>query len=418
MTVDETGAGVEHKAVVIVGGGQAGLSLSWFLCRDGIDHVVLERETPGHTWRNERWDSFCLVTPNWQCQLPGYPYAGNDPYGFMVRDEIVAYLDGFAKSFSPPVRSGVSVDGLTVRAEGGFKLRTSAGALTADRVVIATGGYHDPILPPYASALDSSILQVHSSDYRNGASLPDGAVLVVGTGQSGAQIAEDLHLTGRQVHLCVGAAPRVARFYRGKDVVEWLHLMGYYDISVDRHPLREGVRDRTNHYVTGRDGGRDIDLRRFAVEGMRLHGSLSLVGDGIAHFNDDLAANLDDADRTSENIKRSIDQYIERERIDAPVEAAYVPAWQPERSAPSLDLREAGIGSVIWCIGFRPNYRWINVPVFDGRGVPAHHRGVTPQPGLFFLGLPWLYTWGSGRFSGVARDAEYLSTYMQEQRRG
>ncbi|NPD67375.1 MSMEG_0569 family flavin-dependent oxidoreductase [Lichenicola cladoniae] len=417
MTVDETGPGVEHKAVVIVGGGQAGLSLSWFLCRDGIDHVVLERETPGHTWRNERWDSFCLVTPNWQCQLPGYPYAGNDPYGFMVRDEIVAYLDGFAKSFSPPVRSGVSVDGLTVRAEGGFALRTSAGALTADRVVIATGGYHDPILPPYASALDSSILQVHSSDYRNGASLPDGAVLVVGTGQSGAQIAEDLHLAGRQVHLCVGAAPRVARFYRGKDVVEWLHLMGYYDISVDRHPLREGVRDRTNHYVTGRDGGRDIDLRRFAVEGMRLHGSLSLVGDGIAHFNDDLAANLDDADRTSENIKRSIDQYIERERIEAPVEAAYVPAWQPERSLPSLDLREAGIGAVIWCIGFRPNYRWINVPVFDGRGVPAHHRGVTPQPGLFFLGLPWLYTWGSGRFSGVARDAEYLSTRMHEQRR-
>lgn len=417
MTVDPSPDRAEHKPVVIVGGGQAGLSLSWFLCRDGIDHVVLERETPGHTWRNERWDSFCLVTPNWQCQLPGYPYAGNDPYGFMVRDEIVAYLDGFAKSFSPPVRSGVSVEGLAVRAEGGFALRTSAGALTADRVVIATGGYHDPILPPYASALDSKILQVHSSDYRNGALLPDGAVLVVGTGQSGAQIAEDLHLTGRQVHLCVGAAPRVARFYRGKDVVEWLHLMGYYDISVDRHPLREGVRDRTNHYVTGRDGGRDIDLRRFAVEGMRLHGSLSLVGDGIAHFNDDLAANLDDADRTSENIKRSIDQYIERERIAAPVEAAYVPAWQPGRSLPSLDLREAGIGSVIWCIGFRPNYRWINVPVFDGRGVPAHYRGVTPQPGLFFLGLPWLYTWGSGRFSGVARDAEYLSTCMHEQRR-
>jgi len=418
MTSDVNLDRPEHKSVVIVGGGQAGLSLSWFLCRDGIDHVVLERETPGHTWRDERWDSFCLVTPNWQCQLPGYPYAGDDPYGFMVKDEIVAYLDGFARSFSPPVRSGVSVNGLAARAEGGFAIQTSAGALTADQVVIATGGYHDPILPPYASALDSNILQVHSSNYRNGASLPDGAVLVVGSGQSGAQIAEDLHLAGRQVHLCVGAAPRVSRFYRGKDVVEWLHLMGYYDISVDRHPLREGVRDKTNHYVTGRDGGRDIDLRRFAVEGMQLHGSLSLIGEGIAHFNDDLADNLDDADRTNESIKRSIDQYIERERIDAPVEAAYVPLWLPKGPEPIIDLRKAGITSVIWCIGFRPNYRWINVPVFDGRGVPAHHRGVTPQPGLFFLGLPWLYTWGSGRFSGVARDAEYLSTYMQEQRRG
>ncbi len=403
----------EHFPVVIIGGGQAGLSMSWYLRQAGIGHAVLERHAPGHAWRRERWDSFCLVTPNWQCQLPGYPYAGADPYGFMVKDEIVAYLDGFRASFDPPVQTGVDVTQLRPQPGGGYTLQTSRGEMTADQVVIATGGYHDPILPSYAAALDSAVLQIHSSEYRNAAALPDGAVLVVGSGQSGAQIAEDLHLTGRRVHLCVGEAPRVSRFYRGKDVVEWLHLMDYYDLSVDKHPLREGVRDKTNHYVTGRDGGRDIDLRRFATEGMQLYGSLAGIRDGVASFKPDLTANLDDADETNERIKRSIDAYIEREGIAAPAEPAYVPLWQPESDPASLDLREAGITSVLWCIGFRPNYRWIDAPVFNGAGRPVHTRGVTTQPGLYFLGLPWLYTWGSGRFSGVARDAEYLAGCIQ-----
>ena len=395
--------------VAIVGGGQAGLSLSWHLKHAGIAHVVLERATPGHAWKHERWDSFCLVTPNWQCTLPGYPYQGDDPNGFMVKGEIVAYLDGFVRSFDPPVRAGVSVERLAGADTGGYRLETSAGPIEAGQVVIATGGYHDAIIPPYASAIDPAIRQLHSSDYRNPAALPAGAVLVVGTGQSGAQIAEDLHLAGRDVHLCVGGAPRVARFYRGRDVVEWLHLMGYYDIPVEKHPLREGVRDRTNHYVTGRDGGRDIDLRRFALEGMTLHGTLSGVQAGRASFLDDLAGNLDEADRTSEGIKRSIDAWVEKQGIEAPAEAAYVPPWQPPAGVAPLDLAAAGIGSIVWCIGFRPNYRWIEVPVFDGAGRPTHHRGVTPQPGCYFLGLPWLHSWGSGRFSGIARDAAYLA---------
>ncbi len=404
------GRAVAHVPVAIVGAGQAGLSLSWHLKRANVDHVLLDRNAPGHAWRNERWDSFCLVTPNWQCTLPGHPYRGDDPYGFMVKDEIVAYLDDYVRSFDPPVRSGVSVDRLTRGETGRYLLQTGAGPLEADQVVIATGGYHDPIIPPFAASIDPAILQVHSSDYRNPRSLPPGAVLVVGTGQSGAQIAEDLHLDGRQVHLCVGGAPRVARFYRGKDVVEWLHLMGYYDLPVDRHPLREGVRDKTNHYVTGRDGGRDIDLRRFAVEGMALHGTLSGMQAGLASFADDLAANLDDADRTNESIKRSIDVWLEQQAIEAPIEPGYVPPWQPPAGVPAtLDLAAAGIGSIVWCIGFRPNYRWIDVPAFDGAGRPAHVRGVSPQPGFYFLGLPWLHSWGSGRFSGIGRDAAYLA---------
>ncbi len=395
--------------VAIVGGGQAGLSMSWHLCRRGIEHVVLERHVPFHAWREERWDSFCLVTPNWQCALPGHPYAGAEPHGFMVREEIIGYLDGFAAAFEAPVRSGVTVQRLTPAAGGGFDIATTMGPLHAAQVVVATGGYHDPILPPDAAELGPAVAQVQSARYRNPGALPPGAVLVVGTGQSGAQIAEDLHLAGRAVHLCVGDAPRVARFYRGRDVVDWLHDMGYYDIPVDRHPLREGVRDKTNHYVTGRDGGRDIDLRRFAREGMRLHGSLASIAGRRIAFRPDLAANLDDADATSERIKRSIDEFVAREGIAAPAEPPYLPPWQPDDDDRALDVRAAGIGSVVWCIGFRSNFRWIEAPVLEPRGTPRHVRGVTEQPGLFFLGLPWLHTWGSGRFSGVARDAEYLA---------
>ncbi len=415
MNVDPAAVLPARCLVAIIGAGQAGLALSWHLRRAGIDHIVLDRAAPGHAWREERWDSFCLVTPNWQCQLPGHPYTGNDPYGFMPRDEIVTYLDDFVRSFDPPVRSGIEVTRLSGAETGGYELDTSAGRLAADQVVVATGGYHDPIVPFYAAAIDPAIRQIHSSDYRNPGSLPPGSVLVVGSGQSGAQIAEDLHLAGRQVHLCVGAAPRVSRFYRGKDIVEWLHLMGYYDIPVDRHPLRDGVRDKTNHYVTGRDGGRDIDLRRFATEGMTLHGALADIRAGSARFLGDLASNLDEADAVNVSIKRSIDAHIEKHAIDAPAEAPYTPLWQPDPGAAlSLDLIQAGIGSVVWCIGFRPNYRWIGVPVFDGAGRPVHARGVTGQPGFYMLGLPWLHTWGSGRFSGIARDAGFLAERIVE----
>ncbi len=247
--------------------------------------------------------------------------------------------------------------------------------------------------------------------------LPAGAVLVVGSGQSGCQIAEDLHLAGRKVHLCVGDAPRVARRYRGKDVVEWLHLMGYYDIPVHEHPLREGVRDKTNHYVTGRDGGRDIDLRQRALEGMELYGRLLDVSGQQAGLDDDLTQCLDQADQVSESIKTSIDGFIAQAGHLGAGGAALSPGLGPTAGADELDYRAAGITSIVWCIGFRTDYSWIDLPVFNGRGQPAHVRGVTPVPGVYFLGLPWLYTWGSGRFSGVARDAEYLGGAHQGARR-
>jgi putative flavoprotein involved in K+ transport len=402
-----------HFPVIIVGGGQAGLSLSWHLCRRGIDHMILERHVAGHAWRAERWDSFCLVTPNWQCQLPGFPYAGNDPHGFMLRQEIIDYIDAYIASFDPPVLSGVEVMKLRRGLAGEFRLATSAGNFTAAQVVVATGGYHEPIVPRYAERLAADIVQLHSSQYRNPHSLPTGAVLVVGSGQSGCQIAEDLHLAGRRVHLCVGNAPRVARRYRGKDVVEWLDRMGYYDIPVEDHPLKEEVRDKTNHYVTGRDGGRDIDLRRHALDGMRLYGRLAGIEPGELRFEPDLRANLDAADAVSESIKRSIDAFIAKTGIAAPEEAPYVPVWQPEEETASLDYRAADIRSIVWSIGFRTDFRWIEAPVFDGRGAPVHHRGVTREEGLYFLGLQWLHSWGSGRFSGVARDAAFVADRIE-----
>ena len=404
--------------VAIVGAGQAGLSLSWFLRRHGIEHVVLERNVPVHSWREERWDTFCLVTPNWQCTLPGYHYDGPDPNGFLVKKEIVEYLEGFIASFDPPIISNVDVRALAPDS-GGFLLETSAGRLRARQVVVATGGYHTPIIPEDAAQLPAGILQVNAGEYRNSRQLPPGRVLVVGSGQSGAQIAEDLLIDGRDVHLAVGPAPRVSRFYRGRDIVEWLHLMGFYDMPVEQHPLREGIRDNTNHYVSGRDGGRDIDLRRHALAGMQLHGRLLGIEGTIARFGNDLAASLDAADATNASIKGSIDKWIAGQGIEAQVETPYTPPWVPSSEMPlSLDLAEAGITSIIWCIGFRAEFGWINAPVLDGRGRPMHTRGVTATPGIYFLGLPWMHTWGSGRMSGIARDAEYLAERILERLSG
>lgn len=401
-----------HFPVVVVGGGQAGLAVSYCLKQKGIEHIVFEKEAIAHSWASKRWDTFCLVTPNWQCQLPGYAYAGDDPHGFMHRDEIVQYVRDYAQFFNPPVEEGVAVKKIR-QSSAAFEIETSVGECTADQIVIAIGGYHRPNIPRMAEKLPNNVVQLHSSTYKRAADLPDGGVLVVGTGQSGCQIAEDLHLAGRQVHLCVGGAPRSPRKYRGKDVVDWLDRLGYYDLSIDKHPQKESVRTKTNHYVTGRGGGREIDLRQFALEGMRLYGKLNRVALGsdetTLFFNDDLQQNLDYADSVAESIKGTIDKYIEEAQIEAPVEPPYQPVWQPQDIPESIELSAANISSIIWSTGYHTDFSWIEVPAFDGKGYPTHRRGVTSVDGLYFLGLPWLYTWGSGRFSGIARDAAYLA---------
>ena len=407
-----------HYSVVIVGGGQSGLSLSHCLQQRGIDHLVIEKRSLVHSWRTQRWDSFCLVTPNWQCDLPGWPYKGADPHGFMVKDEINAWLAGFVEQVQAPALEGVTVAKVSRPGESDrYTVDTSAGQVTANQVVIATGGYHKPVIPRMAERLPSSIVQYHSAQYRSPEQLPKGAVLVVGCGQSGSQIAEDLHLAGRKVFLATGDAPRCARFYRGKDAVDWLADMKYYDMPVTAHPLREGVRDNTNHYLTGRDGGRDIDLRVFANEGMELYGLLTGMEGDTLQFQPNLREHLDHADTIYNGINASIDKYIEANGIDAPPAERYVPLWEPKEERMTLSLRASGITSVVWCIGFLPDFAWVDAPVFNGKGEPVHQRGVTHQAGLYFLGLPWLHTWGSGRFSGLARDAYYLAEQIDERRK-
>ena len=399
-----------HFPVVIVGGGQAGLSVSYCLQQRGIDNIIFEKNKIADSWRSKRWDTFCLVTPNWQCILPGYRYAGEDANGFMKRDDIVQFVEDYAGSFGPCIKENVSVRNVKRHdSRNVFEVTTSIGTYTADQVVIATGGYHQPKIPRMAERLPAQVTQLHSSEYKNPQDLTAGAVMVVGTGQSGAQIAEDLHLDGRQVHLCVGSAPRSPREYRGKDVVDWLDQMGYYDIPIEEHPQKETVRGKTNHYVTGRGGGREIDLRQFAIEGMQLHGRLQSITEEQLTFKADLKQNLDHADDVAKSIKHTIDEYIEKAQIDAPTEPAYQPVWEPAPVPQPVNIQAANINTVIWATGYHTDFSWIEIPAFDGKGYPGHQRGVSTVQGLYFLGLPWLHTWGSARFSGIARDAEYLA---------
>jgi putative flavoprotein involved in K+ transport len=403
---------LDYVPVIIVGAGQAGLSMSYHLTARNVRHLVLERSVAGHAWKHQRWDSFCLVTPNYQCRLPGHHYSGSDPDGFMLKDQIVDYLDAYVSKISPPLHEGVEVLRIARDEHGLFGVETSQGTYLADHVVMATGGYHEAKMPALAEALEPEVVQLNAATYRNAESLPDGAVLVVGSGQSGCQIAEDLHLAGRQVHLCTGSAPRVARRYRGRDVVSWLEQMGHYHMPIDKHPDGLAVRKKHNHYVTGRDGGRDIDLRKFAVEGMQLHGRLLGVDGRGFSLGNDLEQNLDRADATDDRIKNNIDAFIARERIEAPSEDRYSPLWKPRDRPSYLDQRAAKISSIVWCMGFSIDYSFIELPVFDETGYPNHTRGVTPERGLYFLGLPWLHTWGSGRFVGVGADAEHVADHI------
>ncbi|QND46307.1 MSMEG_0569 family flavin-dependent oxidoreductase (plasmid) [Rhizobium lusitanum] len=401
-----------HYSAVVIGGGQAGLSASHYLKEHGIDHVVFEKKTMAHKWREQRWDAFCLVTPNWQCQLPDHPYDGKDPHGFMVRDEIIGYVERFIRKVDAPVFEHTAVTALE-KAGDLYRVETLAGTVTADSVILATSLYSDPAIPRAAERLPDSIMQLHTADYRNSDQLPEGGVIVVGSGQSGCQIAEDLHLAGRKVHMVTGNAPRCARFYRGRDVVDWLSDVGQYDITVEHDGMGKKKHD-TNHYLTGRDGGRDIDLRKFALEGMALYGRMSGVSNGKMLFEPNLKANLDGADRVYNGINALIDRHIAANNIDAPAGSPYVPLWEPEIEPTEIDLVAEGVGAVIWATGFRPDWSFVALPIFDGTGYPVHRHGVTSVDGAYVLGMPWLWTWGSGRFLSVGKDAEYVVGQLVE----
>lgn len=375
---------------VIVGGGQAGLSVSYFLKDAGREHIVFEKAfQAGHAWRDDRWDSFTLVTPNWSFCLPGAEYRGDAPDGFMRRDEIVRHFEEYIRAKGLPVEFGVRVDEV-VADNGGYRVESSRGRLLAKQVVIATGLFQKPAIPPWAREVPEAIFQIHSGKYRNPSALPPGAVLVVGSGQSGCQIAEELLQSGREVYLSTGRAGRVPRRFRGKDIYEWANLIGL----LDRTPAQlraSQERFASNPLVSGKDGGHTLNLHRFARDGMHLLGRAQGALDGKVFFALDLAENLAFSDQFEKNLLQRIDGYIRFAGLEAPAET--VPELQDGYDTPlvgELDLKSAGVSTLIWAMGYDFDFSLVKLPVVDGAGFPLSQTGETSSRGLYFSGMPWL----------------------------
>ena len=397
---------------VVVGAGQAGLVMSSFLSQAGREHVLLDRrETLGGGWQ-DRWDEFRLVTPNWVTSLPGFPFDGPDPDAFMPRDSVVARVRRYAEVISAPVELGAGVSRLSTRDGSGrrFRLETNRGLVDADNVVVAAGGFQSPKIPAVGADLPDRIVQVHSHQYRNEAALPPGSVLVVGTGQSGVQLAEELHAAGRQVILSVGHCGRVPRRYRGRDFFKWLVELARRGKlpTVDTLPDPR-LRFAGNPHLSGHAGGHETNLRRFAADGIRLVGRLEGADGERVRFAPDLSANLRFADTFfDERMRTGIDTVIEAAGIDAPPDDREPFDYEPPEVS-ELNLAAEGVSTVLWTSGYRLDFGWIDLPIFDEHGAPRHVRGVTDVPGLTFLGLPWQLNQASATFFGVANDAGYLA---------
>ena len=405
---------MEDIETMIIGGGQAGLATSYYLSQAGRDHLILEQaHQAGSVWRNDRWDSFALLTPNWSIKLPGMGYRGNNPDGFMPRAEIVSLFEKYIENFDLPVQYDTCVTEVTQLENGaGYRVQTHDRTFHARNVVIATGQFQKPKVPAYSANIGLDILQLHSGQYRNPGQLPDGAVLIVGSAQSGTQIAEELYQNGRTVYLCVGSAPRVPRRYRGRDIFAWLSDTGFTERTVDKLPSPK-AKFAGNPHLSGRDGGRTINLHLFARDGVKLLGHMAGAQDGKVKLLPDLKENLARADQAEADIIAMIDQYIEKHGINAPQED--LPKHQDGyvlEEITELDLQAAGIRTVIWAMGFKFDYSLVKLPVTDEDGYPVQQRGVTQFPGLYFIGMSWLYKHKSPLLMGVGEDAQYIVSHL------
>jgi len=410
----------EHIETIIIGGGQTGLSTSCLLTQQGREHIVFERRRVGEAWRSGRWDSFTLVTPNCLTNLPAFAYKGNDPNGFMPRQGIVDYLEAYAASFNAPVRTGVEVTAVDRLEDGTYHVTTSEGSYErsyiANNVVVAAGAYQAPRLPTWSVGLSGGILQMHTGQYRNPDALPEGAVLVIGTGQSGCQIAEELYKSGREVYLSVGSAGRVPRRYRGIDCAVWFARTGFFERTPDKLPTPV-ARYAGNPHVTGKGGGHSLNLHRFAEEGVTLLGRIQAAESGVISIAPDLTEKLGMADGFSAMVLKMIDEFITNNGLDVaedPVtRSEELRQWNTPPLISELDLRAARVGTVIWANGYSANFNWVHLPVFGEHGLPREQIS-TGYRGLYFLGIPFLPKQKSSLLYGVGEDAERVSSDIVE----
>ena len=403
-----------HFETVIIGGGQAGLSVGYQLKIQDREHVVLEQAAQAaNAWRNHRWESFTLNTPNWQSQLPGAHMPGRDPDAFSQRGEVIRYLEAYVRENQLPIRYGIHV--LAVKADADvYIVETTGGTFTTKNVVVATGLYQRPQIPQFKGALSPEIVQLHSDSYWKPLYLPAGAVLVVGSGQSGAQIAEELYRLGRTVYLSVSRSGRVPRRYRGKDINWWTDTLGLYERTVDE---LKSPRDKfaSKPHISGTMGGHTLNLHQFASDGVNLLGRVTELKDNLVLLAHDLYKNLAAADQFEANLTARIDSFIHRQSLTFPKETLLRLAAgfdQPDRD--SLDLKEAGVTSVIWATGYAFDFSMVRLPVFDADGYPIQQRGVTRYPGLYFAGLPWLHNARSGLLFGLQEESEYIAARIVE----
>ena len=399
----------EQIDTIIVGAGQGGLSTSYYLMQQGREHIILEQaDQVAEAWR-KRWDSFTLITPNWTIRLPGAEYQGDDPDGFMARDEVITYFEEYIEQFKMPIRFGIRMTSVEPM-EAGYLVSTDKGEFESANVVIATGFNQQPRIPPFGSNLSAEIFQLHSSVYRNPEALPAGAVLVVGSAQSGCQIAEELYQRGINVYLSVSRAGRFPRRYRGKDITRWLDEIGFSDRTVDQLPSPKAKFQASAH-GTGKDGGHTINLHQFARDGVVLLGHIQSVQEDQIVLAPDLKENLANTDKIEADIIKGIDNYIEKSGQDVPIDPLpeLSDGFQEELIS-ELDLKSAGITSVIWATGYKFDFSLVKLPIFDEDGYPVQKRGVTGYAGLYFIGLPFLHTIKSGLLSGVGDDAAHVAS--------
>lgn len=400
---------------LIVGAGQAGIALSEHLSNNNVPHLLLEKNRIAEAWRTGRWDSLVTNGPVWHDRFPSLEFKGNDPDEFVPKERVADYLEEYAEMIKAPIRTGVeAIKAERLKNRAGFRVETSDGIIEARRLVAATGAFQHPVIPPIMPK-NPRINQIHSFDYKNPAQLPAGAILVVGAGSSGAQIADELNRAGRKVYLSIGPHDRPPRRYRGRDNVWWLGVLGLWDMAAQK-PGTEHV----TISVSGAYGGHTMDFRRLASEGVTLLGLTESYQDGVMKFREDLQKNIKAGDANYHELLDAADAYIKRSGIDLPEEPEARHSWpDPDcltNPILSLNLGDEGIASIIWATGFRQDFGWMKFDAFDKKGAPIHQRGVSAEPDVYFLGLPWQSRRGSTFLWGAWHDAKYIADQIAIQR--